>query len=150
MSYEDIEHQLDEDPAVCGRSISYLYRRSGAYFSVALKKLGLTTAQSIVLIGVYRYDGINQRALGDVISMTPGVVSRTLRELEDKDYVTKERDETNRRNYLLHVTPKGRELAEADLQLQERYWHALLCDLTPQEIGILNSALIKMGRRSRE
>lgn len=139
---------LDENPAVCGRSISYLHRRSSAYFTTRMKELGLLESQSILLTGIYRYDGLNQRTLADMISMTPGVVSRTLRELEDLGYIEKERDENNRRNYLLHLTPAGLELTEKSLRIQGGYWDALLQDLPPEEIAIMNSLLQRMELRA--
>lgn len=146
----DMERKLhvDETQAVCGRSISYLYRRSGAYFTQQFKDLDLSAAQSIVLVGIYRYDGLNQRTLADMISMTPGVVSRTLRELEDKGYVEKERDEANRRNYLLHLTPAGMELTETSLRIQGAYWDALLQGLSPEEIATLNALLQRVELRA--
>lgn len=139
---------LGEDPAECGRYISYLYRKSGTYFTSEFKKIGLSSAQSIVLIGIYRYEGINQQALAETISMMPGVASRVLRELEDKDYVKKVRNEENRRNYNLYLTPKGLEITEYSLTLQGKYWNRLLQGISPEEIIVLNTLLQKMERQA--
>ena len=135
----------NEAPAVCGWYISYLYRRSSTQMSTWLKDIGLSPTQSIMLVGIYRNTGVNQQTLCDLISVLPSVASRALRELEDKGYITKERDEQNRRNYNLYLTPKGRELAEKSLMTQERYWNDLLSKFTPEEISTLNQLLAKMG-----
>lgn len=135
----------NEAPAVCGWYISYLYRRSSTQLSTWLKDIGLSPTQSIMLVGIYRNTGVNQQTLCDLISVLPSVASRALRELEDKGYITKERDEQNRRNYNLYLTPKGRELAEKSLMTQERYWNDLLSKFTPEEISTLNQLLAKMG-----
>lgn len=139
---------LDTSPAICGWYISYLYRKSGAYFSAELKKIGLSSTQSIVLIGIYRREGINQSALGESISILPSVGTRVLRELEDRGYLTKERDEQNRRNYNLHLTPVGRELAEQSLRIQQVYWEKLLEEFSPEEADTLNRLLARMETRA--
>ena len=98
MNY-DLKLHWQEDPAVCGWFISYLYRNSAVQMAAVSKELTLSHAQSIVLVGIYRREGINQRALADKIAMAPGVISRILRDLEDRGYVIKQRDEDNRRNF---------------------------------------------------
>lgn len=141
---------LDGNPAECGRYISYLYRKSGSYFTSEFKKMGVSSAQSIVLIGIYRYEGINQSTLAETISMMPGVASRVLRELEDKNYVEKRRDEQNRRNYNLYLTSQGVEITERSLSVQGEYWNLLLKDFSEEEVLVLNRLLERMERQAYE
>ena len=140
----------DGAPAVCGWYISYLYRSSSAYLSLELKKLDLSPSQSMMLVGIYRNEGVNQQTLCELISALPSVASRALRELEDKGYIVKERDEQNRRNYNLYLTPAGRELAEQSLMVQEKYWNGLLTDFTQEEISVLNQLLARMERHASQ
>lgn len=139
----------DQAPA-CGWYISYLYRSTFTWLVQKLKKVGLSGSQSVILVGIYRNEGTNQKALAEEIAMTPGVMSRTLRELEDAGYVEKKRDEENRRNYRLYLTPEGERTAEKSLSIQENYWNCLLEDLTPEETGMLNRLLGKMELRARQ
>lgn len=143
---QDLKTQWKQQAPVCGWYISYLYRKSGTHISTALKDMKLSGNQSIVLVGIYRNEGINQRTLADAIAMAPGVMSRVLRDLEDAGYVEKRRDEQNRRNYLLYLTPAGTEAAEKSLLIQGSYWEYLLQDLTAEEKTILNSLLAKIER----
>ena len=147
MNY-DLKLHWQEDPAVCGWFISYLYRNSAVQMAAVSKELTLSHAQSIVLVGIYRREGINQRALADKIDMAPGVISRILRDLEDRGYVIKQRDEDNRRNYNLHLTPLGEKLAEKSLEIQRNYWNKLLECFSQEEIGILNALLRKMSQHA--
>ena len=134
----------------CGWYISYLYRKSGTQISAALKDMNLSGNQSVVLVGIYRNEGSNQRALADAIAMAPGVMSRVLRDLEDAGYVEKHRDELNRRNYLLYLTPEGTAAAEQSLLLQGSYWEHLLQDFTEEEKSTLNFLLEKMEHRASQ
>ncbi len=104
--------QWKQQAPACGWYISYLYRKSLSQMATAFKSIGFSGNQSVVLVGVYRNEGINQRTLADTIAMAPGVMSRVLRDLEDAGYVEKRRDEENRRNYLLYLTPAGTAAAE--------------------------------------
>ena len=136
----------------CGWYISYLYRKSFSQMSAAFKELHLHLSgnQSVVLVGIYRNEGSNQRALADAIAMAPGVMSRVLRDLEDAGYVEKRRDELNRRNYLLYLTPEGTAAAEQSLLLQGSYWEHLLQDFTEEEKSTLNFLLEKMEHRASQ
>ena len=118
---------------VIGRSISYVYRKATAETAACLREIGLTSAQSIVLVGVYRYEGVNQKKLSETISMDTAPVSRVLTQLEKSGFIERVRDEDNRRNFLLYLTPSGRSLAEKSLQLQSEYWERISEEFTPDQ-----------------
>ena len=136
---------LSESPAEFARYLSYLYRVSNAHFTDEGKKIGLSPIQSIVLIGIYRHEGSNQKSIGKLIAVDAVVMSRALRELEKQGYVKKHKDKENRRNYCLHLTDSGIEIAEKSLQFQEQYWNNLLQVLTPEEGAALNHILKKIS-----
>lgn len=141
---DDLKLHWQENSAVCGWFISYLYRKSSTQMVAVSRDADLSFAQSIVLVGIYRREGVNQRTLADAIAMAPGVVSRVLRDLEDRGCIIKQRDEQNRRNYNLYLTSAGEELAEKSLLIQHDYWNKLLECLTSEEVEILNNLLNKM------
>ena len=145
---QGLKMQWKQQAPACGWYISYLYRKSLSQMATAFKSIGFSGNQSVVLVGVYRNEGINQRTLADTIAMAPGVMSRVLRDLEDAGYVEKRRDEENRRNYLLYLTPAGTAAAEQSLLLQKGYWENLLQDLTAEEKTTLNALLEKKERRA--
>lgn len=135
---------LDEKPQVCGKYISYIYRKSGTHLTIALKELGLSTMQAILLSGIYRYEGVNQCTLAQQVAMDTGVASRILRELELSGYIRKERDEQNRRNLNIFLTDEGRKKAEKSLTIQGDYWSVLIEAFTSDEFAALNMLLFKM------
>ena len=89
---QGLKMQWKQLAPACGWYISYLYRKSLSQMATAFKSIGFSGNQSVVLVGVYRNEGINQRTLADTIAMAPGVMSRVLRDLEDAGYVEKRRD----------------------------------------------------------
>ena len=140
----------DRAPTICGWYISHLYRSSGSRLALELKKMDLSPSQSMMLVGIYRNEGVNQQTLCDLISVLPSVASRALRELEDKGCIIKKRDEENRRNYNLYLTPSGRDLTEKSLMIQEKYWNRLLKEFTPEEVDTLNQLLARMERQASQ
>lgn len=142
-----LKTQWKQHAAVCGWYISYLYRKSFSEMNTS-SGIGISGNQSIVLVGIYRNEGTNQRTLADTIAMMPSVMSRILRELEDAGYVEKRRDEQNRRNYMLYLTPAGEAVAEHSLRFQQAYWQHILQDLTFEETTQLNELLEKLELRA--
>lgn len=131
-------------PGLCGKYISLIYRKSGERITRILKEIGLSSSQSILLIGIYRNQGVNQGYLGENLAIAPSVVSRTLRSLEDRNLIFKRVDEKNRRNFLLYLTPDGVAKAEESLLAQGRYWDEVLQDIDEDQIQIMNRVLQKL------
>lgn len=131
----------DQNPAVCGKYISSIYRKSGEHLAQELKKIGLTTVKSILLVGVYRNEGTNQCALAAKLSLDTAAASRGLRTLELEGMIRKEVDEANRRNFKVFLTEAGRLKAEESLRAQERYWRTVLKPLGEKGIEIFNDHL---------
>ncbi len=131
----------DQNPAVCGKYISSIYRKSGEHLAQELKKIGLTTVKSILLVGVYRNEGTNQCALAAKLSLDTAAASRGLRTLELEGMIRKEVDEANRRNFKVFLTEAGRLKAEESLRAQERYWKTVLKPLGEKGIEIFNDHL---------
>jgi hypothetical protein len=52
-----------------------------------LKTIGLSALHSVVLINIYRYPGLNQNELAQLISIDKATVSRILNSLEPREYI---------------------------------------------------------------
>lgn len=131
----------EQNPAVCGKYISSIYRKSGEHLAQELKKIGLTTVKSILLVGLYRNEGTNQCALAAKLSLDTAAASRGLRTLELEGMIRKEVDEANRRNFKVFLTEAGRLKAEESLRAQERYWKTVLKPLGENGTDLLNDLL---------
>lgn len=131
----------EQNPAVCGKYISSIYRKSGEHLAQELKKIGLTTVKSILLVGLYRNEGTNQCALAAKLSLDTAAASRGLRTLELEGMIRKEIDEANRRNFKVFLTEAGRLKAEESLTAQERYWKTVLKPLGENGTELFNDLL---------
>ncbi len=76
-----------------------------------LAKLGFGRAHHRVLHFVNRNPGMKVADLLDILKITKQSLGRVLKQLIDQDYVSQKEGANDRRQRLLHVTPKGEALA---------------------------------------
>jgi MarR family transcriptional regulator, transcriptional regulator for hemolysin len=74
--------------------------------------LGVTRAQWRVLARLRRRDGLRQVELADLLDVEPITLCRMVDRLEEAGLVERRRDETDRRAWLVHLTPKAEPLVE--------------------------------------
>lgn len=86
----------------------------------------ITSQQVAVLNALGRDPGIDQRTLSQLTSLDRSTVNHMLRRLTDQQYVSQERDETDRRRTLLTLTAEGAELLDSLIGPAERINEQLL------------------------
>jgi DNA-binding MarR family transcriptional regulator len=85
-----------------------------------LARLGFGRAHHRVVHFVNRHPGMRVADLLAVLKITKQSLGRVLRELVDNGYVQQKAGDSDRRERLLYVTPKGEELARQLVALQTR------------------------------
>lgn len=73
-----------------------------------VRALGLTAQQRFVLRAVGAYPGINPGALAGLLQLDPGTVSATLRRLEARGLLLRERDPDDARRVTIRLSAAGR------------------------------------------
>jgi MarR family transcriptional regulator for hemolysin len=76
-------------------------------FEQRARGLGLTRAQWQVLAYLSNNEGIHQGGLADLLDIEPITLVRILDRLEANGFVERRRHATDRRIWLLHLTPKA-------------------------------------------
>jgi DNA-binding MarR family transcriptional regulator len=84
-----------------------------------LARTPLSMAEGVLLVDLLDSSGVTQQQLADRLSLDKSRVSRLCSALESKRLVARQRDDANRRNLLVRITPTG---AAAATQLRE-IWH---------------------------
>lgn len=64
------------------------------------------------LMEIHKRKNLSQDDLAAIFGQSKGTIAKALRKLEDKEYVERIVDESNRRKYILNTTKKGEELAD--------------------------------------
>ena len=96
-----------------------------------LAGFGFGRAHHRVLHFVNRHPGMKVADLLDVLKITKQSLGRVLKQLMDQGYVIQKEGENDRRQRLLHVTPKGEQLAMKLAGLQTERIARALAELGP-------------------
>jgi MarR family 2-MHQ and catechol resistance regulon transcriptional repressor len=75
-----------------------------------LSSVGLTVSQFGVLEAIYHLGPLTQRDLGQKILRSSGNITMVIDNLEKRGLVRRERDTSDRRFFIVHLTDEGQEL----------------------------------------
>lgn len=116
-------------------------RRCGHYLRHHTEEKG---SQRRVLFLLRRRGPMSQKELLEVMGVRAGSLSELLSKLESKGCITREKSETDKRNYNVTITPAG---LETLTELQQQYhdsMSALLVDFPDEDKIELNRLLEKL------
>ena len=109
-----------------------------------LRNFGFGRAHHRVLHFVNRHPGMKVADLLDVLKITKQSLGRVLKQLIDQGYVVQKERESDRRQRLLFVTPKGRTLAMKLAGMQTARISRAFAELGPEAHEAARRFLIAM------
>jgi MarR family transcriptional regulator, organic hydroperoxide resistance regulator len=118
-----------------------LHQRAHAAMARQLKAIGLSVAQFDLLSTLTESEGISQRDLAERLYVTKGNVSGLVDRLVDAELVDRRAIPGDRRSYALHLTPKGRQLAQAGMQAQQAFVEATLGRMNPDDLPVIDTLI---------
>ncbi len=98
-----------------------------------LQPLGLTNLTSTHLISILHRPGMSQNELACLLSVSKVMVSKTLKQLEQDGLITRIPDQEDKRLVHLYVTPRGEELAQKSIAIQQEITCMAASTLTQEE-----------------
>jgi len=120
--------------------------RSGArYWQRKVAPLGVTAAQSLVLLFLREQDGVTSKELGDKIEFDSATLTGLLDRLSNAGLVERRSHPQDRRAILVHLTQKGSATTQRISRMVDAENRSFLSNLTPEEGLILRSLLKKLG-----
>lgn len=120
--------ELDE---VIGYNLRRAYSVQLQRFTRVFGPLGIRPVQFSILALVHAHPALKQSELGKRLNVKRANIVTLLDELAQRDLLTRQRSETDRRSHVLALTPAGRKLAIKLLDL-----HAQLEENLAQELGL--------------
>ncbi len=100
-------------------------RRTHTFYARELRRLHITMGQFPFIMGIVERDGISQEKLSEELMISKSTTAVIVRQLLDSGFITREVDESDRRNFRLHATDKALELVPRIEAVIERC-HALI------------------------
>ncbi|MBQ6875108.1 MAG: MarR family transcriptional regulator [Lachnospiraceae bacterium] len=95
-------------------------RDTTRYYRPYLDEMGLTYTQYLTMLVLWEEKQINLKALGERLYLDSGTLTPVLKRLEEKGYITRNRDVSDERNLVLHVTDVGVKLKDEVYSIHQR------------------------------
>lgn len=109
-------------------------RAARLMLNLELKALGLGSAEGNILFHLLTQgDFVRQEEIVEQLDLSKPAISRALDGLEEKGYVCRERDLSDRRACIVTLTPRALSVSESILVLYDRLWEAAHEGLSPGE-----------------
>jgi MarR family 2-MHQ and catechol resistance regulon transcriptional repressor len=110
-----------------------------------LSETGLTLSQFAVLEALYQLGPLSQREIGQKILRSSGNITMVIDNLEKSGLAKRERNETDRRFFIVHLTAKGYSLINSIFPAHAAVIAKDLGVLTAAEQGALARLCKKLG-----
>ena len=95
-------------------------RDTTRYYRPYLDEMGLTYTQYLTMLVLWEEKQINLKSLGERLYLDSGTLTPVLKRLEEKGYITRNRDVSDERNLVLHVTDVGVKLKDEVYSIHQR------------------------------
>ena len=107
-----------------------------------LEGYGIKTYHLALLRVISSQDGIDQKSIRKTIPFDKSRISVIVRELSDWGFIY---DSGSGRSSALHLTDKGKEAVKVTPEYTRKVEKAILPDLTPEELDVLNKVFEKLN-----
>ena len=140
----------DADPLRVWFRFIRLHRRVSSAMAAEMKALGLSIPQFDLLSTLSEREGLSQRELADRLYVTKGNVSGLVDRLVEAGLVERRAIPDDRRSHALHLTAKGRRIADRAMAAQARYVGRTLGRLAAPDLVALERLVLVWRDRARE
>lgn len=129
-------------------SIGYLLRMTHRSFARAVQKeispRGVTIGMWYFLRILWEEDGLTQRELSQRVEMMEPTTATALRNMEERNFVRRVRNPTDKRKVNIYLTDEGRALREVMLPQARAINQAALAGVAAEDIASLRRVLCQM------
>ncbi|WP_406670263.1 MarR family transcriptional regulator [Methanolobus sp. ZRKC4] len=133
-----------------GALISITYRSNFVRLNTRMKELGLSGGQFSVLMVLSYEQGLTQDKIAWLLLIDKGSVARAVNVLEDKGFVKRVTDESNRRAVQLYLTESGERIIPEVIRIDQEMEQIIFSGFTEKEKTQIKALLLKMAQNSYE
>lgn len=133
-----------------GKFIGILNRQFQMYINTTLNDIDLSFSEYIFLVNLYDNEGINQEELSSILFINKSATARTMKILEEKQFIIRETCDIDKRAKRLYLTDKGREYKEYICSLLDKWTNFITNGMDDDTIDIVSNGLKSMAERTRD
>jgi len=130
--------------ASSGFLLAKVCRAHRANVGALLAQVGLHVGQEMVLLELWRKDGLRGIELAERLGVEPPTVTRMLQRMEGCGLVVRQRDPEDARSFRVYLTERSRSLEQPVARCWERAEEKTLTGMSPVERQTLHQLLTKV------
>ena len=123
-----------------GKYISQLYRKGSVFINKEVSEYGIGSGQFMFLLELYINDGKNQEEIAETLKIDKGTTARALKKLEEQGFVTRIKDENDKRSNKIYLNDKAKDVREGVLDVLNDWNKEITKSLTEEEEEMLKWA----------
>ena len=128
------------------RLIAFLARKSQACLGSVLDKYNLSVAELPFFVALQNCAGITQEEITAMVCVDKAVTTRAVKSLEVKGYLSRVRDEKDRRQNRLYATEAAKKLGEP-VERDLLHLNDLLTQgIEPEHLTLIYESILKMEK----
>ena len=124
-----------------GKYISQLYRKGSVFINKEVSEYGIGSGQFMFLLELYINDGKNQEEIAETLKIDKGTTARALKKLEEQGFVTRIKDENDKRSNKIYLNDKAKDVREGVLDVLNDWNKEITKSLTEEEEEMLPTDL---------
>ena len=111
-----------------------------------LSRVGLHVGQEMVLLELWKEDGLKGSELAARLGVEPPTVTRMIQRMEGCGFVERRPDPADARSFRVYLTDKGRTLEEPVARIWEEVEEKTLQGISPEETLVLHRLLTRIRK----
>ena len=121
-----------------GKYIYQLYRKGSAFINKEVSKYSIGSGQFMFLLELYTNDGKNQEEIAETLKIDKGTTARALKKLEEQGFVTRIKDENDKRSNKIYLNDKAKDIRDSALDVLNDWNKEITKSLTEEEEMLKN------------
>ena len=121
MKYNDDNYLLLETQ-ICFPTYA-VFNKILRRYQPLLKELDLTYTQYIIMMVMWEKEVVNEKEIGDALYLKSNTLTDTLRLMKKKGLIEKTKNEKDRRNLIIKITDKGKELKKKAINVPKTLYN---------------------------
>ena len=119
------EETIDHHIKTCWHAIARMYNQQAV-------KHDITTSIGFVLLNINSQEGTPATKIAPLMGLESRSLTRMLKGMEEKGFITKKKDKTDKRSVRIYLTAKGKQKKEVARETVLRFNHVMR-DLIPED-----------------
>lgn len=139
---------MNDEEHLITRWASVLYRHRKCFMSKKLESLGSAGGMFMILLTVWRFDGISQEKISDYLKIDKTTTAKAIKKLEGEGYIRRDENPGDRRVNRVFLTPKAEDAMPAIRDALEEWDRSIRAGITEEEYRNAEETLHRMAENS--